>query len=59
MTALKNRTQHNEQAKQCWDVIGKVMLGRASKERDKDMVYQTGTSFQRLQGGISLQIEAH
>lgn len=31
MTALKNRTQHNEQAKQCWDVIGKVMLGRASK----------------------------
>ena len=45
MTALKNRTQHNEQAKQCWDVIGKVMLGRASKERDKDIVYQTGTSF--------------
>lgn len=44
MTALKNRTQHNEQAKQCWDVIEKLCY-RASKERDKDMVYQTGTSF--------------
>ncbi|SLK13594.1 hypothetical protein SAMN03159434_1106 [Enterobacter sp. NFR05] len=45
MTALKNRTQQNEQAKQCWDAIGKVILDRASKDRDQDMVYQTGTSF--------------
>lgn len=45
MTALKNRTQHNEQAKQCWDAIGKVMLGRATKDRDQDMAYQSGTSF--------------
>ncbi|EPS9632135.1 hypothetical protein ACVNA6_002991 [Klebsiella aerogenes] len=45
MTALKNRTQQNEQAKQCWDAIGKVMLGRANKDSGRDMVYQTGTSF--------------
>ncbi|EHK1953610.1 MULTISPECIES: hypothetical protein [Enterobacteriaceae] len=45
MTALKNRTQQNEQAKQCWDAIGKVMLGRANKDRDQDMTYQSGTSF--------------
>lgn len=31
MTALKNRTQHNEQAKQCWDVIEKVMLAAQAK----------------------------
>lgn len=45
MTALKNRTQQNEQAKECWDAIGKVILDRASKDRDQDVVYHAGTSF--------------
>lgn len=46
MTALKNRTHsNNEKAKKCWDAIGGVILGRATKTRDQDMNYQSGTSF--------------
>lgn len=52
MTALKKRTQKNEQAQQCWDAIGKVMLGRASKDRDQDVVYQTGTSFNEFKAAF-------
>lgn len=58
MTALKNRTQHNEQAKQCWDVIGKVILARKQRAR-QGYGLPDRNIFQRLQGGISLQIEAH
>ncbi len=50
MTALKNRTQHNER-KPMLDVIEK-MLGRAKRAR-QGYGLPDRNIFQRLQGGIS------